>query len=189
MRPLRHGAREGRPLSVAVPAADARTNTNTNSEGTTMSKYADYPARDRKAVAADCPPPTLDCRNEHPRNPNTSSALYGLTSERYNGLAVRSSKAARRRKAREAAWVERSFRYEGLGLRKSGRGQRMDPDAGPTRAERDAVDAAIRSNEPAPMPAPRSSGYHGHGTKYNNVSGESTIVTRKAPGGKRTKRV
>jgi hypothetical protein len=88
-----------------------------------MGKYDAYPqvARTRGKAAQH---PAMDCREQKWDNPNTSSAMYGVTSGRYDALALRSPGAADRRKARERAWVERSFRTTGnfvVETRKGGR--------------------------------------------------------------------
>lgn len=107
-----------------------------------IAKHERYGARPRANVQADLAArnsaaPTIDCRGTHEPNPNESSRLYGISSGRYDALAVRSEKQNRARKARDEAWVERTFRYEGLGNRKSGRTVKVDPDRD-TRAGLDA---------------------------------------------------
>lgn len=155
--------------------------------------YKRPPARPRHEVEALCPTPvrstTVDCRGEHYDNPNTSGAMFGVKTGRYDSLAVRSDQANRARQKREWRAVERSFAYEGLGVRQSGRDKRVDPDAGPSRLERDKVDAAVRSGGAGrkAAAAPKASTYNGKGTTYGHEAPPVTRVTRKAPGAKRAK--
>jgi hypothetical protein len=135
--------------------------------------YKRPPARPRADVTAACPNPKplgrsdIDCTSDHERNRNLSSAMYGITSARYDALAVRTEAQNLAMKAREERRIEASFNYEGLGVRASGRNKRFDPDAGASRLERDLVDAAIRGGGVnRPLPTQRhESDYTGEGTK------------------------
>lgn len=157
---------------------------------TVKSKPA-YPARTRKAVRADLVArnayaPTPDCRGDGYTGKNTSGTMYGVTSGRWDVLAQRTRQGDLDAKAREETWVEKTFAYEGLAIRKAGRNKLVDPDMGPSRPERDAIDATVRTRgeAPAARPAPRPGTYRGAGTEAVRHDVVDMKVRHKAPKGR-----
>lgn len=166
-----------------------------------MGKYDAYTQVERKKTKPSSHP-AMDCRGEKWDNPNTSAAMYGVTSSRYDALAVRTQKQADMIRQREARSVEQSFAYEGLGVRQSGRNKRVDPDMGASRLEKDMHDEAVRTGGAGRKreATPRGSEYTGTGVRmsgdFPKRNGRSlaqaitheppaTRIKHKAPGAKR----
>lgn len=105
--------------------------------------YEQYTTVPREQVEAACPTPKKtrpDCRGEAFHNSNISGRLYGVTTGRYDSLAVRSESANKARKEREEAWVERSFKGSHSSLSQGP--ERIKGSNGPTKGRYAAQIAA-----------------------------------------------